>query len=86
MTHTLSEADSKALLAPFGVPFLDERLCDSADDAVEAAAAIGGKVVAKLCGDAIAHKTERGLVRLGLDGPDAGPGGGGGAARRRPSR
>ena len=27
-------------------------------------------VVAKLCGDAIAHKTERGLVRLGLAGAD----------------
>ena len=26
MTHTLSEADSKALLAPFGVPFLIEHL------------------------------------------------------------
>jgi acetate---CoA ligase (ADP-forming) subunit beta len=70
LTHTLSEADSKALLAPFGVPFLDERLCDSPADAVDAASAIGGRVVAKLCGDAIAHKTERGLVRLGLDGPD----------------
>jgi acetyl-CoA synthetase (ADP-forming) len=71
VTHTLSEADSKALLAPFGVPFLDERLVDSPAAAAEAAAAIGGPVVAKLCGDAIAHKTERGLVRLGLDGPDA---------------
>ena len=28
--------------------------------------AIGYPVVVKLCGDAIAHKTERGLVRLGL--------------------
>lgn len=70
MTHTLSEADSKALLAPFGVPFLDEHLVDSPDEAAAAAAEIGGPVVAKLCGDAIAHKTERGLVRLGLAGPD----------------
>ena len=71
MTHTLSEADSKALLAPFGVPFLEERLVDSPEDAAAAASAIGGRVVAKLCGDAIAHKTERGLVRLGLDGAEA---------------
>ena len=37
-----------------------------ADDAVAAAETLGYPVVAKLCGDAIAHKTERGLVRLGL--------------------
>jgi succinyl-CoA synthetase beta subunit len=70
LTHTLSEAESKAVLAPFGVPFLDERLVDTPEAAVDAAAAIGGPVVAKLCGDGIAHKTERGLVRLGLSGPD----------------
>jgi succinyl-CoA synthetase beta subunit len=65
-TATLSEADSKALLAPFGVPLLDERIVPDAPSAVEAAADLGYPVVAKLCGDAIAHKTERGLVRLGL--------------------
>jgi succinyl-CoA synthetase beta subunit len=70
LSHTLSEADSKALLAPFGVPFLDERLVDDPDAAADAAAELGGPVVAKLCGDAIAHKTERGLVRLGLHGRD----------------
>jgi succinyl-CoA synthetase beta subunit len=70
LTHTLSEAESKAVLAPFGVPFLDERLVDTPEAAADAAAAIGGPVVAKLCGDGIAHKTERGLVRLGLSGPD----------------
>ena len=57
MTHTLSEADSKALLAPFGIPFLPEQLVDSPDAAAAAATAIGGRVVAKLCGDAIAHKS-----------------------------
>ena len=40
-----------------------------AADAAGAAEAIGFPVVLKLCGDAIAHKTERALVRLGL--PDA---------------
>ncbi len=66
MTHTLSEADSKALLAPFGIPFLPERLVEDADSAAQAAAQLGFPVVVKLCGDSIAHKTERGLVRLGL--------------------
>ena len=63
---TLSEADSKALLGTFGVPFPDERVVTTVDDAVAAAEAIGFPVVAKLGGDGIAHKTERGLVRLGL--------------------
>lgn len=63
---TLSEARSKQLLARYGVPVLDERTARDADDAVAAAAAIGYPVVVKLCGDRIAHKTERGLVRLGL--------------------
>ncbi len=63
---TLSEATSKQLLGQFGVPVLDERTARDADAAAAAADAIGYPVVAKLCGDAIAHKTERGLVRLGL--------------------
>src|SRR5215218_10154083 len=63
---TLSEAASKELLGTFGVPFPDERVVATAEEAVAAADAIGYPVVAKLGGDAIAHKTERGLVRLGL--------------------
>jgi acetyl-CoA synthetase (ADP-forming) len=63
---TLSERDSKALLAPFGVPFPDERQADDVDAAVAAANALGYPVAVKLGGDGIAHKTERGLVRLGL--------------------
>jgi acetyltransferase len=65
---TLSEHASKRLLAPFGVPFAREVLAADADAAVAAARELGPPVVVKLCGDAIAHKTERGLVRLGLSG------------------
>ena len=67
---TLSEADSKELLATFGVPFPTERVVSTVDAAVEAAGEIGFPVVAKLGGDGIAHKTERGLVRLGLGSVD----------------
>jgi succinyl-CoA synthetase beta subunit len=67
---TLSEAASKALLAGYGVPVAPERLVATPDEAVEAAGALGFPVVAKLCGPAIAHKTERGLVRLGLRSAD----------------
>jgi len=63
---TLSEAASKRLLAQYGVPVLDERIVADADAAVTAAKELGHPVVVKLCGSAIAHKTERGLVRLGL--------------------
>ena len=63
---TLSEATSKRVLAEAGVPVLDERVVASASEAGDAADALGYPVVAKLCGDAISHKTERGLVRLRL--------------------
>ena len=71
MGRTLSEADSKALLRRHGVPVLDERVAGDPDAAVHAAQAIGFPVVLKLLGDAIAHKTERGLVRLNLTDDDA---------------
>jgi acetyl-CoA synthetase (ADP-forming) len=63
---TLSEAASKRLLAAFGVPFPPERVVRSVDDAVGAADDLDYPVVVKLGGEGIAHKTERGLVRLGL--------------------
>lgn len=66
MSPTLSEAESKRLLAEHGVPVAAEVVVGDAAGAVAAAEDLGYPVVAKLCGDAIAHKTERGLVRLGL--------------------
>ena len=63
---TLSEASSKELLGAFGVPFPAEQVVATADAAVEAATALGYPVAVKLGGDAIAHKTERGLVRLNV--------------------
>ncbi len=66
MGATLSEADSAAFLSGLGVPFAPHRVVATADEAGDAAEAIGYPVVVKLCGDAIAHKTERGLVRLRL--------------------
>ncbi|HUF32556.1 MAG TPA: acetate--CoA ligase family protein [Acidimicrobiales bacterium] len=66
MPSTLSEAESKRRLAAHGVPVADERVVDDPEAAAAAATEIGFPVVAKLCGDGIAHKTERGLVRLRL--------------------
>lgn len=70
-TRTLSEADSKRLLADHGVTLAREELASTPDAAAAAAGDIGFPVVVKLCGDEIAHKTERGLVRLGLADADA---------------
>ena len=63
---TLSEGDSKALLSRHGVVFPGERQVTSVAEAVAAAGELGHPVVLKLGGASIAHKTERGLVRLGL--------------------
>lgn len=68
---TLSEAASKRLVADYGVPVLDERTAAGPDEAAAAAGDLGFPVVVKLCGDAIAHKTERGLVRLNLGDEEA---------------
>lgn len=64
--QTLSESASKDLLAPFGIPFAQEFLVSTPSAAGDAAERLGFPVVAKLNGDGIAHKTERGLVRLKL--------------------
>jgi acyl-CoA synthetase (NDP forming) len=64
--RTLSEHASKALVAGYGVPVAREAPAADAEAAARAATEIGFPVVVKLCGDAIAHKTERNLVRLGL--------------------
>lgn len=63
---TLSEAESKALLARHGVPVPAEALVETPEEAVAAAERVGFPVVVKLCGPGIAHKTERGLVKLNL--------------------
>src|SRR5262245_32234053 len=67
----LSEYDSKELLRGFGVPTTAERLAPDAAAAVAAADALGYPVAVKLCAAGLAHKTERGLVRLGLERAEA---------------
>jgi acyl-CoA synthetase (NDP forming) len=68
---TLSEHDSKRLLASFGVPVARERLASDPEAAARAAGELGPPVALKLCGAGIAHKTERDLVRLSLASDDA---------------
>lgn len=62
----LNEAESKLLLASYGVPVVEEILAYTPVEAVENARMIGFPVVLKGVGTALIHKTERGVVRTGL--------------------
>ncbi len=69
--RTLGEREAKSLLALYGVPVTDERLCASAEEAVAAAAAFGTAVALKVESPDLPHKTEAGVIRLGLAGAQA---------------
>ncbi len=62
----LSEFDSKRVLAAYGVPVTREKLVDSAAAATKAADGLGYPVVLKGCAPDLLHKTEAGLVAVGL--------------------
>lgn len=70
LERTLNEADSLARLARHGLPVIKHRLCRSADEARDAFSAIGAPVVVKGCSADVPHKSEHGLVRLGLGSAD----------------
>jgi acetyltransferase len=62
----LSEHHSKGLIAKWGVPITRESLVQNADDAVAAAGEIGYPVAMKADVINLPHKTDAGLVMLGL--------------------
>ena len=62
----MSEYDSASLAAQYGVPFPFSALCETEEQAVEAAKKIGGPVVMKACGSGVLHKTDAGLVKVGV--------------------
>jgi len=64
--RALDEQESKALLADFGIPVVEERRAADAAAAATAAAELGFPVVLKACAAGLAHKTELGLVCLNL--------------------
>jgi acyl-CoA synthetase (NDP forming) len=67
----LDEFESLALLARAGIAVVEHRLCRSEDEARAAFRALGPKVVVKACSSSVPHKTEQGLVRLGVQDEDA---------------
>ena len=63
----LSEREAKGLLARAGIPVPPGELVRSPDEAAAAAGRIGTPVAVKAVGRGLAHKSERGAVRLGLE-------------------
>lgn len=64
--RTLSESESKQLLAGYGVPVVKEVIAKDIADAVRVAIDLKFPVVLKGNGAKLTHKSDRGLVRLGL--------------------
>ncbi|MDE2581116.1 MAG: acetate--CoA ligase family protein, partial [Rhodospirillales bacterium] len=64
--RALTEREAKAALALYGVPVVGERLARSADEAVAAAGVLGHPVALKVESPDLPHKTEAGVIRLGL--------------------
>ncbi|MET0149886.1 MAG: acetate--CoA ligase family protein [Acidimicrobiales bacterium] len=65
-TGPLSEFESKGVLAAYGIPVTDDKLCHSPAAAVKAASALGYPVVMKACSADLAHKSDLGLVVVGI--------------------
>jgi acetate---CoA ligase (ADP-forming) len=66
-----SELQARRLLTDAGVPVVPGRLATSADEAVKAAAEIGGSLAVKIVCAEIVHKSDLGAVRLGVPAEDA---------------
>ena len=60
----LSEYESKQILASYGIPVTPEELITKPEDLSEAIFKIGYPLVMKGCAAEIAHKTEKGLIRV----------------------
>jgi acyl-CoA synthetase (NDP forming) len=64
--RTINEHDAKLLLAAAGLPVVRETLCTTRDGAIAAAGAIGYPVALKLVADDVPHRSDLGLVAVGL--------------------
>jgi len=64
--ETLSEYESKIVLASYHIPVTREIIIQKSDDIISAAHEIGYPVVMKGCSPEITHKTEKGLIRTDI--------------------
>ncbi|HYL90960.1 MAG TPA: acetate--CoA ligase family protein [Burkholderiales bacterium] len=67
----LNEAESLATLAQAGLPIVEHRLCRDEPEVHAAADALGGEVVVKACSRDLPHKSDHGLVAVGVADPVA---------------
>ncbi len=67
---TLSEYDSKQVLTAYKIPVTKEIVVDNVDDLNTAAGDIGYPIVLKGCSAEIAHKTEKGLIKVDIRNED----------------
>ncbi|MFB3813208.1 MAG: bifunctional acetate--CoA ligase family protein/GNAT family N-acetyltransferase [Terriglobales bacterium] len=63
---TLTEYESKQLLAAYRIPIVDTKIARTEDEAVYAAQEIGFPVVLKLYSETVTHKTDVGGVQLSI--------------------
>ncbi len=67
----LNEAAALALVQRFDIPVIEHRLCTTEDQVAQAVGELGAPVVVKGCSRDIVHKSELGLVHLGIHDSDA---------------
>jgi acetyltransferase len=66
----VNEHDAKLVLTEYGLEMPGEKRVQSLDEAIAAAQELGYPVALKLCEDGVAHKSELGAVKLGIQGYD----------------
>ncbi len=66
----INEYNAKSMLGEFGLPVVAEATGATETDLVTDAGRIGYPVVLKIVSDSIPHKTEYGLVEVGIDGEE----------------
>jgi len=64
--ETLSEYESKIILASYQIPVTREIIVEKSNDVIPAAHEIGYPVVMKGCSPEITHKTEKGLIQTDI--------------------
>jgi acetyl-CoA synthetase (ADP-forming) len=62
----LSEYETKQVLASYQIPVTKEILVDDVQDLMKATQEIGYPLVLKACSSEIAHKTDKGLIRVDI--------------------